>query len=299
VKARSVACFLVLVTALLGCPAARPPSPGFRFTPVDEGVEYARFFVAASGARAAFDGHAFRVDLSRADLRMLSAGGPTTRRDVDTIVRALPRVVASNASFFAEDGRAMGLVVDQGTLRGRRRIKKWGALVVEGDRARVVEGSAVDLGARPTLVAQGQPRLVVDGRAAGLKPQSARRTVVCTTGASDARGHASIVLIVTSDVDASALAAVLAASESDGGLACADAINFDGGPSTQLVARLGEVGVVVRGGDAVPNALAIIPGRSAAPLLDDAGPGAPVEEDGGAPLGAPAIDDGGARVTRP
>lgn len=298
-KARSVACFLVLVTALLGCPAARPPSPGFRFTPVDEGVEYARFFVAASGARAAFDGHAFRVDLSRADLRMLSAGGPTTRRDVDTIVRALPRVVASNASFFAEDGRAMGLVVDQGTLRGRRRIKKWGALVVEGDRARVVEGSAVDLGARPTLVAQGQPRLVVDGRAAGLKPQSARRTVVCTTGASDARGHASIVLIVTSDVDASALAAVLAASESDGGLACADAINFDGGPSTQLVARLGEVGVVVRGGDAVPNALAIIPGRSAAPLLDDAGPGAPVEEDGGAPLGAPAIDDGGARVTRP
>lgn len=298
-RAHVCAIGIALAAALVGCPAARAPAPGFRFTPVDEGVEYARFFVAASGARAAFDGHAFRVDLARADLRMLSAGGPTTRRDVDTIVRSLPRVVASNASFFAEDGRAMGLVVDQGTLRGRRRLKKWGALVVHGDRARIVDGASVDLETRPSLVAQGQPRLVIDGRAAGLKPQSARRTAVCTTGNADDRGYPTVVLIVTNDVDASDLASVLAAPESEGGLACADALNFDGGPSTQLVARLGEVGVVVRGGDAVPNAMAIIPGRPIArTAVDDGGVRPSDGEDAGALNGAP-LDDDGAGVTPP
>lgn len=282
-----VLCAGVLALALVpACRSGDQTPSGFRFTPVDDGIEYARFFVPARGDAAAFDGHAFKVDLARADLRMLPAGGPTTRRDVDTIVRSLPRVVASNASFFAEDGRAMGLVVDQGTLRGRRRIKKWSALVVHDTHARIVEGAAVDLKARPTLVAQGQPRLVVDGQPTSLKPQIARRTVACVAGQEGPLGHPHLVLLVTSEVDASVLARTLARAVDDGGLGCSAALNFDGGPSTQLVARLGDFGVAVKGGDDVPNALAIVPGKAKIAVTHERAP------DGGAPDGGAPVDDG-------
>jgi hypothetical protein len=283
-RARVLCCVVALASLAVGCRSSDDTPRGFRFTPVDDGIEYARFFVAAENGAAAFDGHAFKVDLSRADLRILPAGGPSTRRDVETIVRALPRVVASNASFFAEDGRTMGLVVDQGTLRGRRRIKKWSALVVHDTRASIVEGAAIDLQTRPSLVAQGQPRLVVDGQPTSLKPQVARRTVACVTGDEDARGHSHLVLLVTSDVDASVLARTLAKSPHEGGLGCHAALNFDGGPSTQLVARLGDFGISRKGGDAVPNALAIVPGKAKTAITHDG------ESDSG-PLDSTAIVD--------
>ena len=43
-------------------------------------------------------------------------------------------------------------------------------------------------------------------------------------------------------------------------LGCRDALNLDGGPSTQLVARLGGLRTEVPGGWGVPNALIALPG---------------------------------------
>jgi Phosphodiester glycosidase len=45
-----------------------------------------------------------------------------------------------------------------------------------------------------------------------------------------------------------------------GGLGCSDALNLDGGPSTQLVAKLPSLTVSVPGGWCVPNALIALPG---------------------------------------
>jgi hypothetical protein len=114
------------------------------------------------------------------------------------------------------------------------------------------------------------------------------------TGDAHTNGYPHLVLLVTSEVDASTLARTLAKSVDVGGLGCQAALNFDGGPSTQLIARLGDFGVAVKGGDAVPNALAIVPGKAriavphegssdAGAIVDDGEQNGPALVDGGAP----------------
>jgi exopolysaccharide biosynthesis protein len=51
-----------------------------------------------------------------AELRLVPAGGPASRRTFEEIVAPYPAVVAVNASFFDKEGRAMGLAVDEGLL---------------------------------------------------------------------------------------------------------------------------------------------------------------------------------------
>ena len=55
-----------------------------------------------------FSGHAFRIDLDVAALRLVPAGAPLARRTVEEIVAPYTGVVAINASFFDKDGQAMG-----------------------------------------------------------------------------------------------------------------------------------------------------------------------------------------------
>lgn len=246
---------LLATLCLAGCRGEPTPVRRVRFTEVAVGVEYARVLEPASTLDdTVFEGHAFRIDLERAGLRVLPAGGPRVRREVATIVRSLHQVVAINGSFFDEAQQPMGAIVDQGRVLSRRRLQAWGALVVEGNRARIVPGNELVLSPPPLLALQGQPRLVVDGQVPGLKPQVARRTAVC------AEGTTLLFVVATRPVEASALGRFLAAPEARGGLACRNALNLDGGPSTQLEARLGEFSVSSPGGDGVPNALAALPG---------------------------------------
>jgi hypothetical protein len=251
--------------------AKKAPSakPAVSFRTVDEGIEYAHLW---SGPDAApFGLHAFRVDLTRAGVRVLPAGGPSTKRTAQVIARALPRALSTNASFFdAEHDKTMGLVVDQGRTVSKRRLKAWHALVVNGAQAKIVKGGDIDLKAPGELVVQGHPRLVEGGKVQGLKPQSARRTAVCADGSR-------ITLVVTTTrAEAGAFAKVLAAPEDQGGLGCKDAMNLDGGPSTQLSARLKSLELSIDGGWGVPNALVAIPGLPSAGI-----PPAPVEADAG------------------
>lgn len=224
-----------------------------RFTEVADGVEYARLLDPKPGDERV-EGHAFRIDLERAGLRVLAAGGPTVRREVSTIARSLEDVVAINGSFFDEKNRAMGMVVDQGRTLSRRRLKAWSALVVDKRRADIRSGKDLSPDDPPHVVIQGQPRLVQGGRIVKLKPQVARRTAVC------AEDRYVTFVVATQPVDATALARFLARPLGRGGLACEDALNLDGGPSTQLFARLGDLSVNVAGGDGVPNALVAVPG---------------------------------------
>lgn len=227
------------------CTAAATPKP-LVFSAVAPGIDHAPF--EAKGPD--FAGHAFVIDLDKVDVHLVPARG---RETVDVI--ATPPVhLAVNASFFDEAGKAMGRVVDAGKPQGGDRRGKWGALVVENRRARVLLGDALPA-QEPggELVVQGVPRLVIAGEVPKLKPAEAARTAVC---ADDSR---LIVVVTTDPVDTTAFARFLARPRDKGGVGCADALNLDGGPSTQLHARLPGLTLDVRGGWGVPNALVMTP----------------------------------------
>ena len=168
----------------------------------------------------------------------------------------------------------MGRVVDAGRMLANGRQGKWGALVVDGDIARVVSGDALPQDAPGgELVVQGVPRLVVDGAVPKLKAAAAERTAVC------AEGRTVIVVVTSAPADASDFARWLAQPRAQGGLGCTSALNLDGGPSTQVNVRLGGFKLGIDGGWAVPNALVVVP-RGASHPPTPVGPALP--PDGGA-----------------
>lgn len=244
------AVFFCGLAALLPLSAACADKPVV-FRPAAEGIEAAE--LKSDGQTV----HAFRIDLDRARLRLVPAGGERERRVVSAIAGGMGQAVAINASFFTPEDRAIGAVADGGKVLLSRIVKGWGALVIErpeahkGPRARIVLGSDLKLEPPPLLVVQGIPRLLIKGEVVKLKRQTAARTAVCAQGQ-----H--VLFVITEELEATALALLLRDR-----LGCQDALNLDGGPSTQLYARLGALKLDVAGGWGVPNALIALPGREA------------------------------------
>jgi exopolysaccharide biosynthesis protein len=222
-----------------------------RFVTVAPGIAHATFEVQPDDAEA-FSGHAFTVDLDVVDLRLIPAGGPSSRRTVAQIVAPYPVVVAINASFFDTEGSAMGLAVDGGRVMAGGKRRSWGALVIDDRNARIMLGAEIKDDHAHRLVVQGIPRLVVEGKIQPLKPQIAERTAVC------ARGSV-VVIVVSTKAETTPFARFLADPLDQGGLGCRDALNLDGGPSTQLVVKLPALTLSLPGGSGVPNALVVVP----------------------------------------
>ena len=244
-----VTVFLAVNDAGVGSGRGKPP----RFVTVAPGIAHTIFQVHPEDAEA-FSGHALNVDLDVADLRLVPAGGPSSRRTVAEIVAPYPVVVAINASFFDNEGRAMGLAVDGRQVMAGGKRRSWGALVIDDRNARIVLGGEIKDDHAHRLVVQGIPRLVVGGEVQPLKPQLAERTAVC------AKSHV-VVFVVSTKTETTPFARFLAASPDQGGLGCRDALNLDGGPSTQLVVKLPALALSLAGGWGVPNALVATPGK--------------------------------------
>jgi len=252
-RATLVLCRLSIVVVIGAALATVATAEAPRFRPVAPGIEHGRFHVPG-GDPEPFSGHAFKIHLDVAELRLVPAGAPSARRTVEEIVASYAAVVATNASFFDQDGRAMGLAIDQGRLIGSSKRQSWGALVIDDKKARIVLGADIDAPLAHRLVVQGIPRLVVGGRVQQLKPQLAERTAVCAE-------DSIVVLVVSTKAETNAFARFLADPPDNGGLGCRDALNLDGGPSTQLVVKLPSLALSVPRGWGVPNALVVAPGK--------------------------------------
>jgi hypothetical protein len=234
---------LLGIAALTGARSARAADAA-QWTPLGRGVEHRAL------AQGAIAGHAFRFRPADVELRVVPA--PEGRGRVEELAPA-GDAITTNASFFDEAGKTMGLAVDRGRSLGGRRLTRWAGFLVERGRPRIVPGSALGDGAGAEVVVQGLPRLVVAGALPRLKPQRALRTVVCVAEPNV------VLLVTTSRVEAADLARLLAAPPADGGFGCRDALNLDGGGSTQLRARWGAFEARVEGAWGVPNALVVLP----------------------------------------
>lgn len=152
-----------------------------------------------------------------------------------------------NASFFDVDGTPMGLLVVDGEQRTGLRPVDWGVFSIDPAGVAAIEHTdAFDPARDVRQAVQSGPRLVVDSQPLALKKQKARRTAICTLK----DGRAAVVV-----VDDSVLASELAEWFARQG--CTDALNLDGGPSTQLYLERAGVVVDVPGGTPVPVALGV------------------------------------------
>jgi hypothetical protein len=191
-----------------------------------------------------------RLELLRFDLEKYRPEvvvlGSERPRTASALREQIGAVAAVNGGFFDEQWRPLGLRIATGkTINGLRPRVDWGVLLVRAGRAEIIHSR--DFHADPTILQAIQvgPRLLAGGQALKLKHQLARRTAVALD-----RDGRSLTLVTADDpADAQELADALVRLGFDA------ALMFDGGPSSQLSAALGQLRVELRGGYAVPDAL--------------------------------------------
>lgn len=216
------------------------------------GLQYRALDLSISGLVPAGRAHVFRFSPERYELRILSAGEDGA--DVASLARGTGALLAVNGGFFLPGFKPLGLLVSQGRQLNPLRRADWGVFYVANREAGLVHRRDWKTPRGLEFAIEAGPRLVVGGRVLKLKEQVARRTALGITG--DGR----VVVVVTeSPVLTATLAELLALPESKGGLGCREALNLDGGSSTQLYFADGERRVSISGRGHVANAVAVYP----------------------------------------
>lgn len=220
----------LLVLALVAPEPATAPSArsaDAEWSTVSAGVSYLRREVRALPLTEPIVVHAFRFTPARHELRVLPGGEGGA--PVHRLAAEAGALLAVNGGFFLEDFSPLGLLVSQGRELNPLRRVDWGVFYVADREARIVHRRDWRRPAGLEFAVEAGPRLVVEGRVLTLKPQRARRTALGITEAGD-------VLIVATEgrILTAEFAELLARPESAGGLGCRDALNLDGGSSTQL-----------------------------------------------------------------
>ena len=156
-------------------------------------------------------------------------------------------VAVINGGFFDEDREPLGLLIHRGERRSKLRKVDWGIFLVAGGKARIVHTrEGVPAGTREAL--QCGPRLVIAGRVPRFRPGESQRSGVGVT----AEGRVVLAAISRGELSLADFARVLKA------WGCRDALNLDGGPSSQLYAKWGVLTLDLPGLYGVPNAIALV-----------------------------------------
>lgn len=160
-------------------------------------------------------------------------------------------VAAVNGGFFDENNRSLGLRQSQGKELSRLRHVNWGVFFVQDGKAHVLhtrDFKNIDQ-TTVTEAIQCGPRLVVDGHPTDLKDQWARRT-----GIGVAANGKVLIAVCDSELPLRKWAQFWAAKD---GLHCQQALNLDGGGSSQLALKSGKTNVQIDGSWPVPDAVVI------------------------------------------
>jgi len=155
--------------------------------------------------------------------------------------------VVVNGGYFDGSGRPMGLRAGKNTQKSTLRRADWGVFWVKNGVAHLSHTRDFAPSSSPDEAIQCGPRLVVRGVVTKLKPQWARRSGVGI----DRQGR--VVLAICNEEISLARWGEIWALPS--GMNCLQALNMDGGPSTQLAVR-GRSDLDIAGGWPVPDVLA-------------------------------------------
>jgi uncharacterized protein YigE (DUF2233 family) len=216
---------------------------------LEKGLDY-----AVLQTEAATKLHLLKIDLALFTIKVLDARDfKKETLPVKAFSEKSHALAAINANFFDAQNQPLGLVLQEGKLKSpAKKISWWASLLIKGDRARIekiYEKTAVlayDNGV------QAGPRLVVAGRTPKLKEEFSPKSAVGL----DRKGR--LVLVVSEGgIEINGFAQLLAKQEKDGGVGLFNALNLDGGSSTQFFAKAGDLNLSLPGFSRVPIALGV------------------------------------------
>ncbi len=202
--------------------------------------------------------HAFRVDLNYYRFSLALAKEYEGQfSSAQNLTLASKGVLGINGGFFSPDMTSLGLRISDGELLSRfKHSPWWGVFSIQDNHAKIVSATEYQPENGVDFAVQSGPRLLVDGAIPKLRPGVANRSAL------GIRRNGQVVVVATQNLYLSTieLAEILQKSEPENGLACWQAINLDGGSSTQLYARINDFVLSVPSFMPVADVVVVVPG---------------------------------------
>jgi len=198
--------------------------------------------------------HLLKVDLKHFKIRVLDARDlKSATLPVKAFVEKSQALAAINANFFDTQSQPLGLVLQDGKLKNPpKKISWWATLLLKNGRASIEKAFEKGYVQQFDNGVQAGPRLVVEGRAPKLKEEFSPKSAIGLDG------HGNLIFIVSQgSIEINQLAQLLAKKEKDGGVGIRNALNLDGGSSTQFFAKAGDLNLSITGFNRVPIALGL------------------------------------------
>jgi uncharacterized protein YigE (DUF2233 family) len=198
--------------------------------------------------------HVFRINLSEQQLDLVTADDLSRpHASVEDMALHSDALIAINGGFFDPEYHPLGLRV--GHHHRYTKLKStswWGVFYVIRKKPYLEKSSQYSPRERSVDFAiQSGPRLLINGKVPKLKPGFAERTALGITR--DNR----VILLVTehAPMTTTALASLMKSFP----LYCEEALNLDGGSSSQIYANVGPIHINTRGASGVSDAVVVKP----------------------------------------
>jgi len=219
----------------------RPLSPGLDYTVIHPFPNSSREKV-----------HAFQINLNRYKLSLVLAQNHQQRSFfVGPTAEKMNALIAINGGFFSPAFQPLGLrIKNSEILQPLKNTSWWGIFMIQGGRAKILAKQAYRYSKKIDFAVQAGPRLIVDGNIPKLKGKVAQRSAVGITK----KGRVIIVITENLGLTTTQLATIMKQN-----LACDNALNLDGGSSSQLYAHVGEFDLNIRSIRPVTDMIIVTP----------------------------------------
>ena len=195
--------------------------------------------------------HAFRIDLKKNRLALVSAKDLDLKNaSTDQFAEHSKALLSVNGGFFDQDFKPLGLRInDKKTENPLKKISWWGIFYVKNNKPYISSLRHFQPDTEIDFAVQSGPRLLIQGRTPSLKPGLADRSALGIT----ADGKVIILVSTNAAMTTNELANLLKSPP----LFCTDAINLDGGSSSQLYAHINSFQLNVHGFSNVSDAIIV------------------------------------------
>lgn len=195
--------------------------------------------------------HIFRIDLKQHSLDLVTARSIGQQNaSIETFARKEKALVAINGGFFDTKYRPLGLRIQQHNVYNPvKRISWWGIFLIKQQHPSIISAREYQRDPNIEFAMQSGPRLIINGSIPHLRPGVAERSALGITQ------HDKLIILVTENtlLTTTELAKLMQAPP----LNCTNALNLDGGSSSQLVANIHSFHLDVHGFSNLSDAIIV------------------------------------------
>ncbi|KTD78401.1 phosphodiester glycosidase family protein [Legionella waltersii] len=195
--------------------------------------------------------YVFRIDLNKNKFALLTAKKLAQKNaSADQFGEFSKALLSINGGFFDHEFKPLGLrIANKVQLNPMKRISWWGIFYIKDNLPYITNVRHFQYSNDIDFAVQSGPRLLINGRIPSLKPGVADRTALGIT-----EDNKVIILVSNnSAMTTKELAAIMKSHP----LYCTNAINLDGGSSSQLYAKFNHFKLNVHGFSNVSDAIIV------------------------------------------